>query len=538
MLTAAEKLAAHTGAWGAVWDQYRDSYTSFPKVMDQLLKVQPPSGRGLFDDISGYPQANEDAETKLRYQLATIGAKSPSEARAAILEAEKTHGERRQWLWSRMGKSPIASALGNLAEVASLSAQIPSGVTLAQIAEKYVESGWKVDAAALAALGAVQAKADVESVSGALRAAYVPWLEDTALRFQEVTKAEGGLNAKTPRKPAGAPGLCTVFVDGLRYDVGIQLKERLSTCAEVKLSCAWTSIPSVTASGKAWVSPVAHAIAGGKLNADFQPGVAADGKPLNTYNFRKLQEDAGIQMLDKHETGDPNGQAWVECGDLDHYGHEHGLRLARDVGTQLDRIVERILELKEAGWARLRVVTDHGWLLVPGGLPKTELSKHEAETRWGRCAILKDSSAGTPLTFGWDWCKDVQIAMAPGISSFIAGAEYAHGGLTLQECLVPVLEIAMNQPAVTTVKADIAKVTWKGLRCHVEVVSATVGLRVDIRTKASLASSSLAASVKVVEEGQAAVVVADDSQIGAAAVVVVLDGAGAVVQKVATTVGE
>jgi len=125
------------------------------------------------------------------------------------------------------------------------------------------------------------------------------------------------LNAETPRKPAGS-GL----VHGLRRwpavtTSGFQLKERLSTCAEVKLSCAWTSIPSVTASGKAWVSPVAHAIAGGKLNADFQPGVAADGKPLNTYNFRKLQEDAGIQVLDKHETGDPNGQAWVECGDLD-----------------------------------------------------------------------------------------------------------------------------------------------------------------------------------------------------------------------------
>lgn len=45
------------------------------------------------------------------------------------------------------------------------------------------------------------------------------------------------------------------------------------------------------------------------------------------------------------------------------------------------------------------------------------------------------------LTFGWDWCKDVQVAYAPGVASFIAGAEYAHGGISLQECLVPVLQL-------------------------------------------------------------------------------------------------
>jgi hypothetical protein len=31
--------------------------------------------------------------------------------------------------------------------------------------------------------------------------------------------------------------------------------------------------------------------------------------------------------------------------------------------------------------------------------------------------------------------------MRPGVVSFIAGAEYAHGGMSLQECLVPVLHL-------------------------------------------------------------------------------------------------
>jgi hypothetical protein len=244
-----------------------------------------------------------------------------------------------------------------------------------------------------------------------------------------------------------------------------------------------------------------------------------------------------VQPLDKHETGDPQGQAWTEAGDLDHYGHEHGIRLARDLDTQLDQVVERVAELCEAGWKHVRVVTDHGWLLMPGGLPKTELAKHQAETRWGRCAVLKDTAHGTPLTFGWDWCQEVQVAYAPGASSFIAGAEYAHGGISLQECLVPVLRFDCVGGMGHTGSVTIQSVTWKGLRCAVVVEGAEPGYRVDLRTKAALAASSLVASKPLVD-GKASLAVADDEHMGAAAVVVVLGADGQVLQKQATAVGE
>ena len=201
-------------------------------------------------------------------------------------------------------------------------------------------------------------------------------------------------------------------------------------------------------------------------------------------------------------------------------------------------MVERVGELLDAGWRRIRIVTDHGWLLMPGGLPKAELAKHQTETRWGRCAALKDSAYGTELTFGWDWCTEVQVAYAPGVSNFIAGTEYAHGGVSLQECLVPVLELdsAGIRDSATDVK--IQSVTWKGLRCVVVVEGAAEGWQVDIRTKAALAATSLAASVKPLDGGKVSLAVADDEQMGAAAVVVVLDAKGEVMQKQVTTVGE
>ena len=540
VLVASERLAKGEGKWAAVSVLYRDSFASFPKVFDLLAKVQPPQTE-LFpeqDQLAGYPQANEQGESALRYALSACGGMDGAQARSAVLAAEKEHGTRRNWLWSVMGRSPLACALEHLAEVALLSVNVPIGQTPAELAQSYRQAGWQVDQAALRALACVHSKNDTQAVSAPLRAIYLPWLEETARRLQEAVKALGGLQPlQKQESDAPSAGTCTVFVDGLRYDVAVQLQQRLSSLGTTNLDARWTSLPSVTASGKAWCSPVSAFIAGAPEDVDFSPRVSADGKPLSGHNFRKLLADHGVQPLNKHECGDPQGRAWTEAGDLDHYGHEHGVRLARDLNTQLDQVVERVSELCDAGWKRIRIVTDHGWLLLPGGLPKSDLPKHQAETRWGRCAVLKDSAHGTPLTFGWDWCKDVQVAYAPGVSSFIAGAEYAHGGISLQECLVPVLQLDCVGSAATAAVA-IQSVTWKGLRCMVVVEGAVPGQRVDIRTKAALATSSLAASAKPIDGGKASLAVADDEQMGASAVVVVLGAQGEVLQKQATTVGE
>ena len=120
---------------------------------------------------------------------------------------------------------------------------------------------------------------------------------------------------------------------------------------------------------------------------------------------------------------------------------------------------------------------------------------------------------------------------------FSAGAEYAHGGISLQECLVPVLQLDCAGAAITAAAVTIQSVTWKGLRCTVVADGAAPGQRVDIRTKAALASSSLAASDKLLDGGKASLAVADDEHMGAAAVVVVLSAEGEVLQKQVTTVG-
>ena len=59
----------------------------------------------------------------------------------------------------------------------------------------------------------------------------------------------------------------------------------------------------------------------------------------------------------------------------------------------------------------MKVVTDHGWLLVPGGLPKADLPKYLTATRWGRCAVVKPSATVDYPSFPWFWSDEVRIAL-------------------------------------------------------------------------------------------------------------------------------
>ena len=82
--------------------------------------------------------------------------------------------------------------------------------------------------------------------------------------------------------------------------------------------------------------------------------------------------EAGVQVLGPDELGDPTATAWTEAGEIDQRGHDLGLRLAHEIDDQVERIARRIRELLDAGWQTVTIVTDHGWLLLPGGLPKNE----------------------------------------------------------------------------------------------------------------------------------------------------------------------
>jgi hypothetical protein len=197
--------------------------------------------------------------------------------------------------------------------------------------------------------------------------------------------------------------------------------------------------------------------------------------------------------------------------------------------------VHCIESLLTAGWQEVRVVTDHGWLLLPKGLPKSDLPQYLTATRWRRCAVVKPSATVAFPCFPWFWSEDVRIACPPGIDCFMAGEEYSHGGLSLQECVVP--QLAIRGRTRPVVSAQIAHVRWAGLRCRVTVTGQVNGCQADLRDRAADPATSLAAIKTVSPDGTVALVVADDTREGSATTLVLLDAAGNVLDRLPVTVG-
>lgn len=533
-LSAAEKLARHEGAWKKVWVRYAESASRYLKIIGLLERIPMPAD--LFTDPSAYPKVNENEENDLRKNLETLTALRPTEARLKLLELEARHAERREWIWSELGRSPLAKALKPLAQIAKDAEQTFHAPTPKEMAKNYADLAWEVDAAMVDALAAAHTTSDTLAVETALRAVYVPWLEDLANRFQQVVKANGyQLDIKKLKKLEVKKGLCILFVDGLRFDAGQRLAKKLiHQGAKVEVESEWSSIPSVTASGKVLASPVAVLAVGEPENREFEPVHKVEKKPFNSAILRKALESEGWQVLSSGETGNPATLAWTEIGDIDHRGHSLQLRLAKDINEQLDAIAERIKELMDAGWNAIRVVTDHGWLLVPGKMSKIELPKDHTDTRWGRCAILKIGAPANPLTFNWTWNGDVSVAMAPGISSFIAGYEYAHGGLSLQESVIPVLNVTAGKTGKREVV--VKKAIWSRLVLRVEVETSEPSLYADIRTKATAKNTSRVELIHKIENGKVSLAAVDDSE-GEAAFLVIYDESGRVLAQQPVTIG-
>lgn len=541
-IAAAKLLANHQGPWVTVWDRYREAASRYPFIPDLIRKAQPPMF-DLFSDVEsagGWPQWNDSEEKDLLTRLLSCANKPPHEARVEIQKLEDKHGARRKLVWAELGNAPLAMALKPLTQLAKLTEQELPSASVKDLEEAYRVTGWKADSAMLDSLSISSSEEIHKAVSSVVQVLYSSWVENAARRLQALvqkTSYPGDRNTRTEIKYSD--GTCVVFVDGLRFDTAKLLKEMLeSDDREVEENLFWSTLPSITISGKAAVTPVSALLDGSGDPKEFIPGVAGSDYSLKGgYHLRKLLVDEGWQILEKHESGDVKGRAWCEVGNLDHEGHDRGWRIALHLDALLKEVKERVLSLCEAGWKTIKIVTDHGWLLLPGGLPKTDLPSYLTETQSGRCASIKSGADSGQMIYPWYWDNAWDVALAPGISCYRAGEEYQHGGLSLQECLTLQLTIKSGNTSSDTFSGSLDLI-WKGLRCNVVADGDVFGLRVDIRLEPGIASTSVVLDTKTFKDnGTTSVVVENEDLEGESASLLLVDTNGNVIYQMDTVIG-
>ncbi|MDY6826613.1 MAG: BREX-1 system phosphatase PglZ type B [Bacillota bacterium] len=544
ILAAAERLANHEGPWHVVWKRFCEAPARYPNIPKQIWKCKAPEDNILWrtgEGYEGWPQWNEEKENELRSELALLKDRTPQEARSTIKELERNHAKRRKLVWAELGYAPLALLLGYLAVLAEATANSLAGGSVDDFAVGYRSGGWQADDAVIRALEYVNSQKDQEAAFAAIRAIYIPWLDETARNLQRTVAQNSypGAMEMSSKTNSHNSGCCIVFVDGMRFDLARRLSESLKEIGcQVEEKLFWSALPSVTATGKPAVTPVKDKITGQEINTDFEPCIAETNQSLKGgQQLKKLLENEGWSVLEGAENAENAEKAWFESGNIDHAGHKQGWKMTKQVDSLLQEIKDNIYSLIEGGWTDIRVVTDHGWLLLPGGLPKINLPTFLAENKWGRCAVLKEGAVTDEHLYPWYWNPDIHFALADGISCYRKGLEYSHGGLSLQECLT--LQLAVKPGKMIERRAiEVTDLGWKGLRCTVIVDGNFEGLSLDIRTHAGNPESSVVSKVKELKaDGTASVVVDNTDLEGETAFVVLLDEDGELADQFETVIG-
>jgi hypothetical protein len=540
VITAAEKLATEDSEWGKAWERYCEAPSSYPGIMDALGLVKPKN-TGLFDTATTndrLPQANKANEDALRTALAALAGIERNAATKQLQKLCEQHRVRAESVWSRLGEAPLAAAAAHLGDMAKGIDAGLVGADWTTLAKSFADTGWRIDHEALQAVAAVRDAADLQAVTVALQAVYRPWLEALAERTAEMA-------ATYPcSKPADAPehrptvGTVILFVDGLRCDVGHAVAAALKAHGiDPVVEASWAAMPTVTATAKPAWRPLASRLCGAELTDAFEPQVQETSKPLKTEEFRKQVTASGWDWFEASSCGTPSTAGWTETGSFDRYGHEQGAKLAWRIDEEVKVVVQRVRELLSAGWREVRIVTDHGWLWLPGGFPKVDLPKHLTMSRWGRCAIAQPGAQTPFKQVSWFWGGEHAVLMAPGISTFKAGLEYAHGGMTLQETLTP--RLTVRAAAAADGDVTIRSTRWAGLRLNVEVEAGGGGVTIDVRTSpADPNSSVITGSPKAVEGTDKVSVTVENGDLEGQAAVVVALHSGKVVAKRSVIIGE
>ena len=531
----AEKLGSQKNAWKYVWQLYANAPHKYPEI-EGLLRLAKPAdlGTGIFAlPDESWPQVNEQREEALALALTKAAKNDPIKALSILKELEIQHSIRRDWVWFELGKSPLVNALNYLVQMAAKASENYSSSTIEDIKNYYISDGFLVDRFMRKALASVKLEKDKASVKLIIHLFYKPWIENITNKFQKLVANDSSIF--TSQNAVVELETFVLFVDAFRYELAEEFCKRLEKYKlKVSIKADWSAIPSLTPTAKPNVSPIATEVSKLSNITEFRPELQ-NGKDLLTSVFRDALKAADFKLINHANDIQGKGKYWQEIGDIDTKGHEEQADIVKRVEELFDQVHEAIDVAFERGIKRIKIVTDHGWLLLPGGLPKTQLNAGLAETRWGRCALIKEGATTDLLQLPWRWNPSIYIAFAPGISFFKANEEYAHGGISIHECLVP--NIIIENPHEKNIDAEIKVVKWVNLKCAIQTSDVPDLFSIDIRTKYNDEATSIVLSkAKQIHHNEVTLMVDDEAE-HQAATIVLLDENGIILDKKPTTVG-
>jgi len=259
-----------------------------------------------------------------------------------------------------------------------------------------------------------------------------------------------------------------IWVDALRYEMGVELAASLRDDFEVTIEAAIASVPTITEIGMSSLLPIIDQrlsvvpIAEGKLALQIGDKVIKDRKaridffraqfPSTFYvSAAKLEELLPKPKKKLREEIAKSRLVLITSQEIDELCEGDNVSLARramqDILHELKRAIRVLQELRVT---RFIIAADHGHIFGEELSPEMLIDAPGGDTKdlhrrvWlGNGGAVNSAVVRTSLK-SFDYESELEMAVPLSLGGFkVAGGarNYFHGGISLQELLIPVIDL-------------------------------------------------------------------------------------------------
>lgn len=412
--------------------------------------------------------------------------------------------ERESGFWGRHATQKVGwHYLVQLAQVASLlleNANVEKGwKTAAEAIEWYHSSGWRIDhTGEMLFEETPDLPAQLHRIRARLRRGYQRATDHVGAAFSELlahdsdqlssmsTAGEILLSELERSKTRTA----LVFLDACRLDLGHRLADLLNEgepAQRAEVRAALAPVPTITPMGMSFALPMKRDMLNVSMAKDgksFQ--VTAEGfdgdlakaeqrREWMTKHFgvKTFLTIADVLDSDKLKVkGRPPRLMIVAGTDFDDEGHEGRLKLT-GADEHLERYAQAIRKLREAGYSRVIIATDHGFFHWQPMKDEIEQTKPSGDILWlsRRAIVGRELSHSSALHLKVPQ-SDLEAAVPRSVNAFKTYGQlgYFHGGASLQELIIPVVIAQWPAKAkkVGVVLKPVGHITSETPRVNVE----------------------------------------------------------------------
>ena len=286
-----------------------------------------------------------------------------------------------------------------------------------------------------------------------------------------------------------------VLADSLRFEMGRALADELGTLGDVTIVPATATLPTTTTNGMASLLPGADGALNLRITGDnIVPYIGERSFSESSARMKFLAETFGDRFVDVTlndwlDATDRKRAAFAKAEllvlrvpDIDELGEHVGLRQARKyMSDLLGELKIAATKLARAGFGTIVFAADHGHVLFPeilaGDTLQSPSGTWQVNKRRAKLGTYLKEQAGSLIiktshlgiqTDAPDYC------VPNGFGVYASDATYFHEGLSLQECIIPVIELHVKGQVESSGKKQEVEIRYP----RPQFTSQVIGLKV------------------------------------------------------------